>query len=379
MRITHIIPALTKGGAERVLIELANAFAGAGHQVTVVTAFPADPALGRDALAPEIRYVAISPSGRPRLRRYAVLLPWVWRNRRWILEQDVIHCHLTFASVAGTAVKWLARLSGRGPRVVETFHAVGMPIPTLTRSLFRTLAAGRDGCAFMAEDRYWRGFIDSHPKLPTAIIPNGISVPPSLPAEAARHAARERLGMPADARWVVGTIGRIIAERKPLAILESFAAIARRIGPGVHFLMGGEGPMLAEIAAEAKRLGLEGRLHLPGLVRNPSEALAAMDLYVSVNVGSITGIAGLEAAAAAVPVIAVQALDRHDSGSTDWIWSDPRPERVAEHAAELLLADEERETLRVRQREHVRQCHSSEAMAAAYAALYDAAGAATNA
>ena len=373
MKITHIIPALTKGGAERVLIELANRFAAAGDQVTVVTAFPVDPVLGRDALHSQIEIVHISPTGRPRLRRYVALLPWLWRNRRWILDQDIVHCHLTFASVAGTAIKWLARLVGRGPCVVETFHAVGMPIPRSTRSLFRFLAAGRDGCAFMAEDKYWRAFIDSHPKLPTAIIPNGISVPHSLPDDPERRRAREAFDIPAEARWVVGTIGRIVQERNPMAIVAVFAGIAHRLGSSVHFVMGGAGPMLDDIRAEACRLDLGDRLHLPGLIRRPADLLAAMDLYVSVNVGPITGIAGLEAAASGVPVIALQALASRESGPTDWIWSDPQPERIAERGAELLLASDERSLLAERQRRHVRDHHSSDAMAAAYGELYAAA------
>ena len=137
--------------------------------------------------------------------------------------------------------------------------------------------------------------------------------------------------------------------------------------------MGGAGPMLDDIRAEACRLDLGDRLHLPGLIRRPTDLLAAMDLYVSVNVGPITGIAGLEAAASGVPVIALQALASRESGPTDWIWSDPQPERIAERGAELLLASDERSLLAERQRRHVRDHHSSDAMAAAYGELYAAA------
>jgi glycosyltransferase involved in cell wall biosynthesis len=139
--------------------------------------------------------------------------------------------------------------------------------------------------------------------------------------------------------------------------------------------MGGTGPMLDAVRAEGERLGIGDRLHLPGMVLGPRTAMAAMDVYVSVNVGPITGIAGLEAAAGGTPVVAVQALPEHRRGEADWIWSDPDPALVAQEAARLLADAGERAALAERQRAHVLAHHSAGAMARAYEALYARAGA----
>jgi glycosyltransferase involved in cell wall biosynthesis len=148
------------------------------------------------------------------------------------------------------------------------------------------------------------------------------------------------------------------------------------LGPDVHFLMAGDGPMTDAVRAEGDRLGLGERLHLPGLAVKPWVAASVIDLYVSMNVGPITGIAGLEAAAAGVPVIALQATADYADGASDWIWSDPDPAKVGAEAARLILAPAERAAMAKRQAAHVRADHSADAMLDAYLALYERAGAA---
>ena len=95
-----------------------------------------------------------------------------------------------------------------------------------------------------------------------------------------------------------------------------------------------------------------------------------IDIYISINVGPITGIAGLEAAALPKPVIALQARAGHKMGPQDWIWSNPDPAKVAAEAVRLLGAPECRDRLARRQADRVRTEHSVDAMAAAYEAFY---------
>ena len=42
MNIVHVVPALTKGGAERVAVELANHAVGSGHKVTLIAGWSVD-------------------------------------------------------------------------------------------------------------------------------------------------------------------------------------------------------------------------------------------------------------------------------------------------------------------------------------------------
>jgi glycosyltransferase involved in cell wall biosynthesis len=367
VKIVHILPPLTKGGAEKVAVDLANHAAREGHEVAIVAAYPVAPQLLLQTVDPrvQVHFVAQRQS---RLLKYFALGPWLARNRRWLLSCDVVHCHLTFGAVAGSLLK-LMRKRRRRPIIVETYHAVGMPIAAWKRGLAAMLAGGRDGFALMAEDDYWRRFRERHPRLMVRFIPNGISPPDKLPPakELARYKAS--LGIPEGAP-VVGTVGRLVEGRMPLRMVDVFAQIDRLDGSNVHFYIGGEGDLLDETRAYAEALGISERVHLPGLVEQPLLAFGIIDLYVSINVGPITGIAALEAAACRKPVIAMQAREDYVAGADDWIWSSSDPAEVAVEAIRLLADGEARKRLGIAQAERVRRNHSSETMAGAYDALY---------
>ncbi|MDQ2879145.1 MAG: glycosyltransferase [Pseudomonadota bacterium] len=375
LKIVHVIPALTKGGAEKVVVDLANQGARAGHDVTVVAGFPVDPALIQHTLLPAVTLKFVAPAGLPKLRPYLTIIPWLLRNWSWLRQADIVHAHLTFASIFATAVQWTRRITGgTGPRTVETFHGVGMPIRPSQRSRAARLAQGRDGFVLMAEDAFWADFAAKHPRLPTAVIPNGIDTDMAPYDEAERIAYRRMIGMPDSAR-VIGTIGRLRAERNPFATVAAFAEAAKRLPDDVHFIIGGDGPMTDAVRAEGNRLGLGERLHLPGLVIDPALAIAIMDVYVSMNVGAITGIAGLEAAAAGKPVIALQARPGHIATDADWIWSSEDPAAVGAEAARLLDDPAATSALGESQRAHVTAHHSAATMARAYEAFYRRIGA----
>lgn len=373
MKITHLNPALTKGGAEKVLVDLANLAVSRGHEVSIVSAIAVDPALLQDQVDPRVKLHFVCPQGSTKWAAYRAMLPWMLRNWHWLGQQDVVHCHMTYGALLGSALR-LRRGGGAKPKIIETFHGVGMPIRPWQRSLASIQAARRDGYALMAEDEYWANFARTHPSLPLAIIPNGIAIDQPESSEAERLAYRRDAGIP-DGAPVIGTVGRLRAERNPFATVAAFAEASRLLGPDVHFLMAGDGPMAEAVRQEGNRLGLGERLHLPGLAVKPWVAASVIDVYVSMNVGPITGIAGLEAAAAGVPVIALQATADYADGNTDWIWSDPDPIRVGEEAARLLQSPVERQATATRQAAHVRAHHSADAMLDAYFALYQQAGA----
>lgn len=368
MKIVHVIPALTKGGAEKVLVDLANEATRRGHDVAVVSAFEADPRLIRDRLDSVIPLKVIAAREGDKRAAYLRLPFWLWRERAWLDNFDIVHCHLTYAALFGTALKTMQRLRGEHrPAIVETFHGVGMPITLRQRWLAATLAGSRDGFALMAEDPFWSDFLRNHRQLPSAVIPNGLAIAEAIDNNEALH-WRAATGIPTEPP-LVGTIGRIRAERNPIATLHAFAAAAHAL-PEAHFIMGGDGPMLDEVRQLAQSLGLGARIHFPGLILNPALVLANLDLYISMNVGSVTGIAGLEAAAAGVPVIALQAREDYKDGANDWIWSHANPSVVGAEIARLLGAPVELVAMGHRQKAHVTTEFSIATAQGAYEALY---------
>jgi glycosyltransferase involved in cell wall biosynthesis len=370
MNIVHVIPAFTKGGAERVAVELANAAVRQGHAVAIVAAFhvPEDQLLCDLREDVEVRYVA--RTARSTCEAYRHLLPWLVRNRRWLLSRDIVHCHLTFGSLIGALLSAVRAVGGRKrPKVVETYHAVGAPLPPMVRRFHMALAATRDGLVTMAEDEHWLGFARDHPKVRSAMIPNGIALDIAPPAPEESDAYRTEAGIQPNA-LVMGSVGRLVPERRPEMLMRVFQHAAGSI-PDLHFLMAGSGPESDRIRIMAEEAGLSDRVHLPGLVMRPALPFSIIDLYLTLNIGAITGIAGLEAAALGVPVIAFQGNHSFQPGPRDWIYSSSNPEELATEAIRLLRSVEARRTLAVQQEQYVFANHGAEAMVRDYLAFYE--------
>jgi glycosyltransferase involved in cell wall biosynthesis len=146
----------------------------------------------------------------------------------------------------------------------------------------------------------------------------------------------------------VVSVMRLAARKRPMALLDTLAAVAGRIGPDVRWeaVIAGSGPQHRAVARAVGRRGLEdvvtlaGRLDRTGVV----DLLARADLYVAPARLESFGIAALEARCAGVPVIAVRGTGVgefvHD-GVDGVLVSDDR--EMAEAIAGLLM---DRERLR---------------------------------
>jgi glycosyltransferase involved in cell wall biosynthesis len=375
MKIVHVLPALTKGGAERVTAELANHAVRMAHAVTIVAGYAVDSSLLREALHPSVnvRYVSEVKSGR--LGNYCSLVRWIWRHRAWIYDQDVLHCHLTYGSVFGALVGELRSLARRQrPAIVQTYHSVGMAIPRLNRWLHARLAARHDAVALMVRHPYWTKFFAKHPGLRAKIIPNGLSRPGVVsPGAAERLGYRREVGIPDKCKYVVGTIGMLRSDRRPWIHLPVFARIAETMDLDVHFVVFGEGPELSRMRSLILDHGLEGRVHLPGLAATMQMPLSIIDLYIAVNVESTTGMAAIEAALSGVPIIGIQMSPDYKAAPEDWIWSSPELSEVATRAVSLLRSQLDLQRLAEQQTEYAETHHSVEAMAASYYDFYETA------
>lgn len=359
------------------MIELANHEVAAGHEVAVVSSYRVAEDRAHQGLSGAVDVKFISKGQTGGARGYLRLLPWIWRNRRWLFDQDVIHCHLTYGALFGTLLKLVSDVTRRrAPTIVETYHAIGMPIPKWQRWLHARMAARRHGLSFMVANPYWDRFAVRHPNIVSRVIPVGVSEPNlAAVSDRERAAYRAAIGIPDGAGPVVGTIGRVSADRQTYRYIPIFAAIARALGSDVHFVMGGDGPDMDRVRESVAAHGLAGRVHLIGLVRDLAPPMSVMDLYVTSNVGTVPGVAGLQAVAAGLPAIALQLTDDHSFGAREWIWSSPDEEQVAARAVELLRSRETMQAMAAVQKAYVEAHHSPRAMAEAYEALYRDAGA----
>jgi len=119
---------------------------------------------------------------------------------------------------------------------------------------------------------------------------------------------RERFGIPRDA-VVIGIVARIQRHRRYELLLEAVRRVAAEV-PEVHLLVLGRGTRARELAHDpVKRLGLEGRVSLPGYVGGEDypRALACFDVKVFLVPGTDgTCRAVREAMAMGIPIVATR-------------------------------------------------------------------------
>lgn len=371
LRIVHMLPSLIKGGAERVVVDLANASARAGHHVTVVAGWKVDEQVLRYRMDPEVRLIYMTETPGGRLHRYRTGLGWTLENRGWLSQQDVLHLHLTQAAVLGTILSTFRLLDrGPSPAIIETYHAVGMKIPDSLRAFHAWNCRRRDAIAVMALDSFWSEFIARNSSLITEMIPNGVDTPVGPAPDNDVRTYLDSIGVPRSAKRIIGTVGQFRADRQPQALARVLIDVLRQMPDDVHALMCGSGPELDKVRRLVADAGFSGRFTLPGLVNQPRLAMSAMSLYLTLNVGTITGIAALEATFCAVPVIALQLDPGHEPNDDDWIWSSSVPEALSQRTISLLIKPKELISLGARQHAYAIAKYSVGTMYRRYVSLY---------
>ncbi|WP_248730074.1 MULTISPECIES: glycosyltransferase [Halomonadaceae] len=118
---------------------------------------------------------------------------------------------------------------------------------------------------------------------------------------------RRRLGI-ADTAYVVGHVGRL-AKEKNLPFLARAVAKLMAERDDAHFLVVGEGDARSLMQAEAERLGVQARLHCTGRLHGQAliDAYHAMDVFAFASHSETQGMVLVEAMAAGLPVVAVEA------------------------------------------------------------------------
>ena len=119
-------------------------------------------------------------------------------------------------------------------------------------------------------------------------------------SEVARASQEEQGWMPPLGPYVLAA-GRLVPQKGFETLL---AAFARLDDPALHLVILGQGELRGRLEAEAQRLSLTGRVHLPGAVRNPYPLMRGADLFALSSVYDPFPNVLLEAGACGLPVVA---------------------------------------------------------------------------
>ena len=352
MRILLATPGTDVGGAERVVITLAQELPARGHEVALWG--PAG-ALEPELAGARVQRIAIAARGRSPAgvaEGVASLAATIRRER-----PQVVHAH----NPRVVALAALGARLGRGPRrprVLATFHGVRHAEYRAATVLLR----GADAVSCVSEDLAAGLRRAGLPADRLHVLANSVRV--SGVHDPAREALLDaELGL-AGAPLVIA-VGRLVEQKNHARFVAAAAEVAA-VRPDVRFLVVGDGPLRAALSAQVRSLGLEDRLTLTG-VRHDVPALAARaDLVVFSSDWEGLSLVALEALAAGTPVLStpVEGMrDLLDGGVT--VTGD-----LARGMLELLADPARLEVLGARGRELVAARYSTAAMLDGYERLY---------
>jgi glycosyltransferase involved in cell wall biosynthesis len=269
---------------------------------------------------------------------------------------DVVHAH---SSKAGAVARLATVGMPRRPGIVYTPNAIGVNLGWVYRPLEHVLALRLDVLSAVTEsERDELHALRLVPRRRLHVVVPSIRSDVYRPAD--RGAARAALGLGAEP-LVIG-IGRLAAQKDPLAFVDVIAGLRERVGP-LRAIWLGDGELREPMRERIAAARLDDVISLAGWVDDPRTHIAACDLFVSTSVYESFGYVTAEALAMERPVVASSITGTIDVVQTDMeLQLYPyRDLAAAVDRAERLLRDPELATAVARRgRAHVLASFSAE-------------------
>ena len=270
-KILLLMTNLVGGGADRVTLNLAEDWSRAGAQVVVATL--AGDAGDAYAVPSGVRRLALGFSGRRRS------LPDLLRNNiapvlavRRLLRVERPDAAIGITTPAAVALA-LARRRGMVAVGAEHGHT---PLSHYGRiwEVARRYAYARLDAVVALTDETAQLLRERTRSRRLAVIPNAVALP--LPEGAPRLAVADVV---APERKMLLAVGRFVAQKGFDRLLDAFACAAERCEEWDLTILG-EGELRGALESQTARLGLDGRVHLPGFAGNVAEWYRAADAFV---------------------------------------------------------------------------------------------------
>jgi glycosyltransferase involved in cell wall biosynthesis len=295
-KIALVLPSLRGGGAERTAVNLAQGFLEAGFSVDLIL------------LAPSNDYYA-PPSGVPMVNlNQRRVITGVFSLARY-LRKEQPEAVIGFMNHVGLATLWARSLVRERMPVFPSVHnnisgilaASGWKEHFIVNLMRRTYPqAERVICVSHGVEESVRHHLGDNIK--TRTIYNPVVTPDLL----------GKKDEPVDHRWLNGNepvivgAGRLTQAKDFSTLLRAFKVLRQQIPARLIIL--GEGPLRAELEAQAEALGIQDAVDLPGFAANPYAYMSRADLFVLSSQREGLPGALIEAMACGCPVVSTDCM-----------------------------------------------------------------------
>jgi glycosyltransferase involved in cell wall biosynthesis len=355
VKILHIIKSLGRGGAEMLLPETLKLHRKELFEFHYIYFLPWKNQMEEIIRENGGKVVCFPASNSIHIMTKA------WAVADYVRSQKIqlIHAHLPWAGI-------LARVVGKmcGIPIIYTEHnkqerynPVTRMVNLVTMDLLTTVVAVSTDVLESIHKHKPRL------KVPVLTILNGVNTAHFKNEVFSKQAVYDKLKIPADA-LVIGTIA-VFRFQKRLDLWMELAAKILDLDERVHFIIVGDGPLKKDLLEKRDTLGLQDRIHLPGLETDVRPYLTAFDVYMMSSVFEGLPIALLEAMAMRCPVISTDAggikeVIRHEVDG--FLCSVDEPQKLVGYASILLQNQDLRIKYGSRARKRVMEAFSMEKM-----------------
>lgn len=262
MHIAMLIGALTKGGAERVMVNLADYFVGKGYRVTMVTQYqkedeyPLNQKVKR--VISDITEEETTGSRLINFKRRFCKLRGIWKKEKPDVILSFIGKNNMMAILTSRFLKIPVAVSVRAEPTEEYYNS-------WMRFMAKHLFAKADGV--ILQTRRCFDFFPEKVRKKAVILRNPIS----------SAFFRERFR--GERENTIVAVGRVDENKNHEMLIRAFAGIAEEF-PSYRLVIYGEGESRKRLIALTKELKLSDRILLPGSISNVADAIYKTRVFV---------------------------------------------------------------------------------------------------
>jgi glycosyltransferase involved in cell wall biosynthesis len=361
--VLFVLNNLAVGGSETKVVRLANSLRARGVHVGV--AYLNDPATLLQDIQADVPTWHLSRQGRFSLKANAALKQLVDEQR----PRNVVSVNLYPALYVVTATRW----SRHRPRTIGLMNTTEMRRgASWKRRFYSHVLQYLDQTVYGCELQRDAWLSPESPMRPrSSVIYNGVDLNKFSPARASSAEQRTQYGID-ERTFVVGSIGRLAAEKNQLPLIDAVADL-RKSGADIHLMLVGDGPMRSTLEQRANERGISEAVTFTGALSDVRVALKIFDVFVLPSLSETFSNAALEAMAMQVPVILTRAGgagEMIEDGREGYIVDVAElPQRLPELLNQLRLDSVLRTRMAAAAALRAQQCFSWEGMLFAYQSM----------
>jgi glycosyltransferase involved in cell wall biosynthesis len=339
MNILHVIPSLSKGGAERITIDICNTLVAQGHQVMLLSMSEVN----------AYSYIRFDFQFR---QTYSLVIPSITgkaivetADYEQILDEfkpDIIHSHLFLAEMltryqTRKGIKYYThlhdnmqqfaplRLNRLSKQAITNFYEKRMMLKRYAHCNNRFLAISQD--AF----NYFYTHLGSPINKRIHLLHNAIDYKRFYRGQ--RH-----FKLDAQGNFRIVSVGSLVDKKNQQFLVDIMLALLPMI-PNVQIDVLGDGPNHGRIAEKIKQYNLQDRVILHGNVNNVEDYLHQAHVYVHPATYEPFGLVLIEAMAAGLPCVCLDGRGNRDVIEEDkngYIFSKADPKLFANCIRQIL-------------------------------------------